>query len=157
MIGATCAHTPQSCRGGAQRSALNMDVRECLVLVVDDVADNRELFQESLVGRGYPVVAAADGAAAVTAVTLHRPAIVIMDLGMPNVDGYEATRQIRAMREIVQPYIFAVSAFIDRTSRNRALEAGCDEFLSKPLFPQDLADRLDRVCEQSSSGKARAL
>ena len=117
----------------------------CVVLLVDDVDDNRELYSEILLGEGYEVVSAGDGCEAVEAVLRHHPAIVLMDLGMPVVDGYESTRRIRNLPNIEQPYIVAVSAFADGTSQRKALAAGCDEFLAKPLFPRELTRRLDEI------------
>jgi CheY-like chemotaxis protein len=127
--------------------------RRCLVLIVDDIADNRELYGQGLIERGYDVISASEGGEAVDAVRLHQPEIVVMDLGMPVLDGFEATKRIRLLADIDQPYVVALSAFTDRTSRAHALEAGCDEFLSKPLLPDELANRLDAII---SSGRTRA-
>ncbi len=123
----------------------------CTVLVVDDISDNRELYAEVLRQEGYDVISARDGAEAVEAVERHQPGIVLMDLGMPVVDGYESTRRIRDLAKIAQPYIVALSAFTDRTSRRRSLEAGCNEFLHKPLLPSDLTRKLAAIREGTNA------
>jgi len=114
-----------------------------LILVVDDVEDNRDLCALVLHGRGYTVRLAVDGADAVSQVRLHPPAVILMDLAMPTMDGFEAARQIRAMPALAEVRIIGVSAFTDSENVERALEAGCDEVLAKPLAPRVLLERVE--------------
>lgn len=108
------------------------------VLIVDDAEDNRDLFALVLGNAGFEVDVAEDGIQGVMMARELRPAIIIMDLAMPQMDGFSATRQIRADATLAHVYIIAVTAFIDRMSEEQALAAGCNEVLTKPCFPQML-------------------
>ena len=103
------------------------------VLVVDDSDDIRELLCMMLRGRGYRVVEAANGEEAVDLSLLFHPDLILMDLSMPVLDGYEATRQIRGRRETRDVPVVAVTAFADAYSRRKALDAGCVECVCKPV------------------------
>ena len=106
------------------------------VMVVDDADDIRELICMQLRWRGYEVVEATNGEQAVELATLSHPGLILMDLSMPVMDGYEATRRIKALPGLGGVPIVAVSAFCDPFNEHRALEAGCVECVSKPInFP----------------------
>lgn len=140
----------QSIRRGPEGSS--EDRRSCsrtratfglpLVLVVDDVEDNRDLCAMVLHGHGYSVYCAVDGADAIRQARARKPAIILMDLAMPNVDGFEASSRIRALPDLADVRIIGLSAFTDTENVERALAAGCDEVLSKPIAPQLLAARV---------------
>lgn len=115
------------------------------ILVVDDNEDNRDIYAASLSHAGYTVELACDGEEALAVAVRTRPSIVVMDLGMPGMDGWEAIRHLRCKQETKDAYVIVVSGFADTTSRKRAKEAGCDEFLAKPCLPRALLDRVDRV------------
>jgi CheY-like chemotaxis protein len=112
------------------------------VLVVDDMEDNRDLYAMSLSRLGYVVETAVDGDDGVARAVASGPAVILMDLAMPNVDGFEATQRIRATASLAGVYIIAISAFTDAVSIQRALAAGCDEVLAKPCPPEQLAERV---------------
>jgi len=103
------------------------------VLVVDDNADTRVVVRWMLERWGCHVLEAADGREALEAVVESRPDLVLMDLSMPRVDGYDAVRSIRAREEFASLPIIAVTAFDRADSREGASSAGCDYFLSKPI------------------------
>ena len=103
------------------------------VLVVDDSEDIRELMRMMLRGMGYNVVEASNGEEAVDLSLLFHPDLILMDLSMPVLDGYEATRQIRGRPETRDVPIVAVTAFADAYSRRKALDAGCVECVGKPV------------------------
>ena len=106
------------------------------VMVVDDADDIRELICMQLRGRGYEVVEATNGEQAVELATRRHPGLILMDLSMPVMDGYEATRRIKALPGLGGVPIVAVSAFCDPFNEHRALEAGCVECVRKPIeFP----------------------
>ena len=106
------------------------------VLVVDDADDIRQLMCMQLRGRGYEVVEATNGERAVELATRSHPSLILMDLSMPVMDGYEATRRIKALPGLGEVPIVAVSAFCDPFNEQKALEAGCVECVSKPIdFP----------------------
>lgn len=126
---------------------LKMD-RDPLVLVVDDNEDNRDIYATSLQHKGYAVEVAADGGEAIEIARRLRPSIVVMDLGMPGMDGWEAIAALRATPETSDTYVIVVSGFADRTSRKRARDAGCDEFLAKPCLPKVLIERIVDVLKK---------
>lgn len=119
--------------------------RSPLVLVVDDNEDNRDIYATSLEHAGYSVEVACDGEDALAVARRTQPSIVVMDLGMPGMDGWEAIAELRATPETRDTYIIVVSGFADTTSRKRAREAGCDEFLAKPCLPKVLIERVKDV------------
>lgn len=103
------------------------------VMVVDDSDDIRELICTRLRGKGYRVVEAANGEEAVALAPQTHPGLILMDLDMPVMDGYEATRRIRGSRETSRIPVVAVSASCDAHNRQKALAAGCVECVRKPF------------------------
>ena len=103
------------------------------VMVVDDSDDIRELICMRLRMMGYWVVEAANGKEAVELAPRTHPGLILMDLSMPVMDGYEATRRIKALPGCGAIPVVAVSAFCDPRSKHEALEAGCVECVSKPV------------------------
>jgi two-component system, cell cycle response regulator DivK len=119
------------------------------ILIVDDTEDNRELYSMILEEHlGYPIVLAVDGVEGVALARELNPTVILMDLAMPNMDGFEATRQIRALESDVSSVpIIAVTAFTDVLSAQRALAAGCNEVLTKPCPPSLLSARVEAAVE----------
>lgn len=106
------------------------------VMVVDDADDIRELICMQLRRRGYEVVEATNGEQAVELATLSHPGLILMDLSMPVMDGYEATRRIKSLPGLVGVPIVAISALCDPFIEHKAIEAGCVECVSKLIdFP----------------------
>lgn len=103
------------------------------VLVVDDVETNREVAQAQLEALGQTVTSVASGAAALTAVTEAEFDVILLDCQMPDMDGYETARRMRALPLQRQPRIVALTAHAQASERARCLEAGMDDYLSKPL------------------------
>lgn len=110
-----------------------------LVLVVDDAADARDMYSEYLESCGFRVITAEDGEEAVQAAKNEWPAIIVMDLAMPNVDGCEAIRRLRADPMTADIPIVAVSAYAFGREPMRAREAGADMCLAKPCLPPQVA------------------
>ena len=104
-----------------------------LIMVVDDCEDIRELVTLQLTLLGYRVVEATNGMEAVEFARKESPALILMDINMPILDGLAATRYIREMEETCDVIIVAFSALGSGDNRARALEAGCDEFITKPV------------------------
>jgi CheY-like chemotaxis protein len=113
-------------------------------MVVDDSEDVRELLRVQLTRLGYRVVEAADGREAVEAVRKERPALILMDLTMPVLDGFETTRLIRLIEGARGVVIVAFSALSSGASRAGALAAGCDDFARKHLGMKELSALLAR-------------
>ncbi|MEA2747742.1 MAG: hypothetical protein QOI41_1885 [Myxococcales bacterium] len=109
-----------------------------LVLVVDDFADNRELYAAMLEDAGYTVEQAENGQEALDVIGRRRPAVVVMDLSMPVLDGWEATRRIKQNPETSDIVIIALTGHATNFGLQRAKEAGADAVLTKPCLPQDL-------------------
>jgi two-component system, cell cycle response regulator DivK len=106
---------------------------EGAVMVVDDSEDIRELICMQLRWKGYLVVEAANGEEAVELAVRTHPGLILMDLNMPVMDGYEATRRIKALPGLGGVPVVAVSAFCDPSNSRKALEAGCVECVRKPI------------------------
>jgi CheY-like chemotaxis protein len=110
------------------------------ILVVEDAEDNRDMLSRRLQRRGYRVIGAADGQEAVEMAARERPDLILMDVGLPVMDGLEATRRIRARAETQTTPIIAVTAHALSGDRDRTLQAGCDDYHAKPVeLPRLLA------------------
>jgi putative two-component system response regulator len=116
--------------------------RRSRVLVVDDTESVRSLFRKLLSSDGHEVVSAADGAAALEAVQRHRPDVVLLDVDMPAMDGLEVCRRLKADPGTRLTPVVMVTGQTDLSDRLRGIEAGADEFLSKPVHPQELRVRV---------------
>jgi DNA-binding response OmpR family regulator len=111
-----------------------------VVVVVDDTEDLRDLYADALTEAGYEVFTARDGLAAIEVVARVQPRLVVMDLAMPEMDGWDAMRHIRATNppDETRPTILAVSAFTTAEARGEAFDAGADGFIDKPCAPDVL-------------------
>jgi DNA-binding response OmpR family regulator len=103
------------------------------VLLVEDDHDQEERLVALLKELGCVVDVARDGGAAVRQAMAMRPHVVLMDLGLPLIDGWQAIRLIRPLKKDGQPHVIALSGFADARSRQLAFEAGCDEYIVKPF------------------------
>jgi two-component system cell cycle response regulator DivK len=115
-----------------------------LFLVVEDFEDSRFMMRRLLEMAGYDVVEASDGQQAVELAVQEQPALILMDLSLPKLDGLAATRLIRQHRAVSKIPIVAVSAHDSPESRSEALEAGCDEYVTKPIDFDQLYSLLKR-------------
>ena len=121
-------------------------------MVVDDSEAIRELLRMQLTQLGYRVVEAAGGREAVEAVSKERPALILMDLSMPVLDGFEAARLIRRIEEARGVVIVAFTALSSGANRASALDAGCDDYVRKQLGMKELSALLER---HLGDGRAR--
>ena len=103
------------------------------ILYVEDNEDNVYMLVRRLRRHGFEVIVAGDGAQGVEAVRRERPDLVLMDLSLPVLDGWEATRRLKAAAETRAIPVIALSAHAMAGERERALEAGCDDFDTKPI------------------------
>ena len=103
------------------------------VLVVEDNELNRRLFVDLLNTKGLRVLEATDGASALDMVQNEKVDLILMDIQLPSISGLEVTQSIRKMQNIQQPKIVAVSAFAMKQDADKALAAGCDDYISKPI------------------------
>jgi CheY-like chemotaxis protein len=112
------------------------------LLIVDDSADTRELYATYFRGRGYAAFTAADGREALDSARTCGPDLILLDLGLPDLDGCELARRFRGQPGTRHTPIIAVSAHAELSARMRAMSAGVDLFVPKPVTPADLLDRV---------------
>ena len=118
------------------------------VLVVEDTIDTRLVVSLSLQHEGFSVVTAANGEEAVELATRALPDIILMDLNMPRCDGLAATRRIRRQPEMRDVPILAVTAYDTLGMREAAFEAGCDEYITKPIDIEQLNNMLGHILQR---------
>lgn len=118
---------------------------EPYVLLVEDDAANRGLASRILTTCGYTHGIAIDGQDALDKAAKRKPDLILMDLSMPGMDGWEATRRLRANPENASIRILALTAHAMRGDREKAIEAGCDDVLTKPYRPSELIESIRRV------------
>ena len=108
------------------------------ILVVEDQDDNRRIIRDLLSSVGYEMIEALDGAAGVRLAASEHPDLILMDIQLPVLDGYEATRRIRENAELSQIPIVAVTSYALSGDDAKALEAGCNAYIAKPFSPREL-------------------
>jgi two-component system, cell cycle response regulator DivK len=114
------------------------------ILIVEDVEYNRDLLVQ-LLEEEYEVVTAADGAAGIDAAARHRPDAILMDLSLPGIDGWEATRRLKARPDTAAIPVIALTAHAMQGDEERARACGCDDYLTKPIDEDQLFTRLARL------------
>lgn len=117
------------------------------ILVVEDNADNRVLIMDVLDSMAYEVIIATDGEEGIRKAHSERPDLILMDISLPQIDGLTATRRIKATPELRHIPIIALTAHAMVGDRERALDAGCDDYVSKPIDLRELADKLTRYLQ----------
>jgi CheY-like chemotaxis protein len=115
-----------------------------LVLVVDDVAHGREIFAEYLEFRGFRVATAEDGLDAMEKAFALLPDVILMDLSLPGIDGWEATRRLKQDDRTRGIPVIALTAHALASAHDRAKEVGCDAVVTKPCIPRDLEAEVRR-------------
>jgi two-component system cell cycle response regulator DivK len=116
-----------------------------LILIAEDNAANRELLREALTARDHAVVEAVNGEEALRMIEQSSPDLVMVDIQMPRVDGYEVLRRVRADAQWSATKMIAVTAFAMRGERERALAAGFDGYISKPIALAALYLEMEKV------------
>lgn len=115
------------------------------ILLVEDNELNRDMLSRRLLRRGYEVVMAFDGEHALSAAASTRPALILMDMSLPVMDGWEATRRLKAHPELGAIPVVALTAHAMEGDRQRALEAGCDDFDTKPIELDRLLSKIEAL------------
>jgi CheY-like chemotaxis protein len=121
------------------------------ILMVDDDLDLCLIFQTVFEHLGYDSVFAVDGAEAVKIATTQKPDLILMDIIMPVMNGYQATRMIRQNPKTRSIPIIAVTALTSPEEREECLKSGCDDYIAKPFKIKDLASRIEKLLNQESS------
>ena len=117
----------------ADKETNELSQHDYLILVVDDLVDNLVIISLNLQQQGYRVVTAANGEEAIRVAALSRPDLILMDIGMPQLDGLEATRRIRESEALRTVPVIAVTAFSTGGFRRAAYDVGFDGYLVKPI------------------------
>jgi len=115
------------------------------ILLVEDNEMNRDMLSRRLVRGGYDVTIAEDGARGVEMATSDSPDLILMDMSLPVIDGWEATRRIKATPELRKIPVIALTAHAMATDRDKALEAGCDDYDTKPIELQRLLGKIETL------------
>jgi len=115
------------------------------ILVVEDTEDNRRILRDLLSVAGYEVIEAYDGAAGVAKASEHRPDLILMDIQMPVMDGYEATRRIKADPALKAIPVIAVTSYALSGDEDKARIAGCDDYIAKPYSPRQMLAKVREV------------
>lgn len=127
-----------------------------LILVVDDVADNRDIYTQYLVHEGFQVALAGDGQEALDKANQLAPDLIVMDLSLPVMDGWEATRRLKQNGITKHIPVVALTAHAQDGVAETAGEAGCDRFITKPCPPDELVKEIVRMLGEGTNGTKRA-
>ena len=112
------------------------------ILVVEDQEDNRQILRDLLGTVGYDMIEAGDGEAGVAAAAAQRPDLILMDIQLPLMDGYEATRRIKANPELKGIPIIVVTSYALSGDEAKARAVGCDAYVTKPYSPRQLLAKI---------------
>jgi two-component system, cell cycle response regulator DivK len=115
------------------------------ILVVEDQEDNRRIVRDLLTSVGFELIEATTGEEGVRQAQLHRPDLILMDIQMPVLDGYEATRQIKAIPELQQTPIIVVTSYAMSGDEAKASAAGADAYIAKPFSPRALLSKIQSL------------
>ncbi|HEX7183120.1 MAG TPA: response regulator [Thermoanaerobaculia bacterium] len=127
-----------------------------LVLIVDDVDHGREIYSEYLEFRGFRVATAADGEEALDKAFELLPDVILMDLSLPKMDGWEATKRLKNDPRTREIPVVALTAHALVSAHDRAMEAGCDVVVTKPCLPRDLEAEVRRQIEERRKAGERS-
>ena len=108
------------------------------ILVIEDQEDNRQILRDLLTSADFEMFDATDGEAGLAAAATHRPDLILMDIQLPIVDGYEATRRLKADPVLKTIPVIAVTSYGLSGDAEKARAAGCDAYISKPYSPRQL-------------------
>jgi CheY-like chemotaxis protein len=125
------------------------------VLLVDDYPDAREMYSEYLTFSGFEVIEATNGIEALQHAVESNPDIILMDLSLPVMDGWEATRRLKADRRTAGIPVVALTGHALAGISEGARRAGCDAFVTKPCLPEDLVKEIRKILDDPGSSPSR--
>ena len=120
------------------------------ILLVEDNELNRDMLSRRLRRRGYEVLVAVDGEEGIALATKERPAVILMDMSLPKIDGWEATRRLKADPNMCHIPIIALTAHAMSGDREKALAAGCDEYGTKPIDLEGLLSKIEALAGRNA-------
>lgn len=123
------------------------------ILLVEDNEMNRDMLSRRLIRKGFEVVLAVDGQSGVEMTKTHAPDLVLMDMSLPVLDGWEATRRLKADDATRQIPVIALTAHAMSSDREKALEAGCDDYDTKPVELSRLLEKIETLLGNQSVGE----
>ena len=112
------------------------------ILIVEDNQDNRELLIKILKVKGFRIIEAVDGEDALQKVSVERPDLILMDISIPKIDGYEVTRRLKNQPDFQNIPIIALTAHAMKGDREKASKAGCDGYITKPINIRELPNQI---------------
>jgi len=115
------------------------------ILLVEDNEMNRDMLSRRLVRKGFEVVMAVDGGQAVSMAESEHPDLILMDMSLPVIDGWEATRRVKAAEATAHIPVIALTAHAMSGDREKALDAGCDDYDTKPIEMPRLLEKIDAL------------
>jgi len=127
------------------------------VLVVEDEDDGREIFGTILRHNGFEVILAGNGAEAVRLATEHRPDLILMDLSLPELDGWEATALLKEDPRTADIPVIALTVHVQEEDRRRAAQAGCVDFVAKPVEPRTVLEMVKRYAKSNRSAETQEM
>ena len=119
------------------------------ILLVEDNEMNRDMLSRRLQRKGYEVVIATDGEQAVAMAASESPALILMDMSLPVFDGWEATRRIKAADETKKIPVIALTAHAMAGDREKSMEAGCDDYDTKPIELTRLLEKMEALLNRN--------
>jgi len=125
------------------------------ILLVEDNEMNRDMLSRRLQRRGYEVIIAVDGQRGVDMARSEAPDLILMDMSLPIIDGWEATRTLKASAETKHIPVIALTAHAMSTDRDKAMEAGCDDYDTKPIELPRLLGKMEALLAGGAKGAAR--
>ena len=126
------------------------------ILLVEDNEMNRDMLSRRLTRKGYEVVTADDGARGLAAAASEKPDLILMDMSLPVVDGWEATRRLKASKETQAIPVIALTAHAMPADLEKALQAGCEDYDTKPVELPRLLGKIERLLSTAAQRDARA-
>ncbi len=120
------------------------------ILVIEDQQDNRQILRDLLTSADFEVIEAVDGEAGLAAAAAHKPDLILMDVQLPGIDGYEATRRLKGDALLRDVPVIAVTAHALSGAEEEARAAGCDGYISKPISPRQLLAKVREYLSRPS-------
>ncbi len=112
------------------------------ILVVEDQVDNRKILRDLLTSSGFKVIEAVDGLDGLRLAQSHKPDLILMDIQLPGIDGYEATRRIKGDNKLKDIPIIVVTSYALSGDEKKAFESGCDAYVAKPYSPREMLGKV---------------